>query len=291
VRERKVKRENRKLQEENERITEENTFYREENERLTAENIYLLMETETLTLKVAELEGKGKSKKNPKIKSNTSGKKKKRGRKSGFKGTSRKKPDHVDEVCEVILTVCPECGTLLGEPTETVTRYIEDIKPSVPYVTEVRAHRYSCPHCKKIVSAQSSDAMPQCRLGKNVTLLAAYLKYELHLPLDKIRKNLEICFGLKTTNTTIYNHIKSVSQHYKGEYDTIRDCIRESEAVNIDETGWRINGTNHWLWAFVTENEVFFKIDKRRSGDVPIEVVGLYTIVFQIQSFLYYDSK
>jgi transposase len=116
--------------------------------------------------------------------------------------------------------------------------------------------------------------MPRCRLGKNVTLLAAHLKYELHLPLDKIRRSLEICFGIKTTTATIYNHIKSLSQHYQEEYDKIQDHIRESEAVNTDETGWRINGVNYWLWTFVTDTAVLFKIERRRSGDVPKEVLG-----------------
>jgi transposase len=274
LRERKLVRENRNLQREIERLTEEITFYREEYERLTAENIYLFMEKETLILKVAYLEGEKESKKNLRVKPNTSGKKKKPGRKSGFKGTSRKIPDHVDEVYEVILPACPECGTPLGDPTETVAHYVEDIRPSIPYVTKINTNRYYCLHCKKIVSAQSSDAMPQCRLGLRVTLLAAYMKYELHLPLDKIRKNLEICFGLKTTTATIHNHIKLLSSYYKGEYDRIRDHIRESEAVNVDETGWRINGVNNWLWVFVTEDAAFFKIDRRRSGDVPIEVLG-----------------
>ena len=275
MRERKFKRKIRTLQKEYERLTEENTFYQKEYERLTVENIYLLMETETLKEKVAELEEKNKKK--VEIKPNTSGKKKKKkpGRKPGFKGTSRKKPDHVDEVCEVHLPACPDCGNPLGEPFEITKHYIEDIIiPSTTHVTEVNTPRYYCTHCKKPVSAQSGDAMPKCRLGLNVTLLAAYMKYELHLPLDKIRKSLEIFSGLKTTTATIYNHIKLLSEHYQGEYDKIREHIRKSEAVNADETSWRINGENHWLWAFVTDTAVVFKIDKKRSGDVPEEVLG-----------------
>ena len=73
-------RENRHLQREIERLTEEITFYRDEYERLTAENIYLFMEKETLILKVAYLEGEKESKKNLRVKPNTSGKKKKPGR-------------------------------------------------------------------------------------------------------------------------------------------------------------------------------------------------------------------
>ncbi len=173
VRERKLKRKIRTLQKENERLTEENTFYQKEYERLTAENIYLLMETETLKKTVAKLEGKGKKK--VKIKPNTSGKKKKPGRKPGFKGTSRKKPDHVDEVIEVHLRVCPDCGNLLRKPFEITKNYIEDIPPST---------------------------------------------------------------------ATIYNHIKLLSQYYQKEYEEIREHIRKSEAVNADETNWKINGEN-----------------------------------------------
>ncbi len=100
------------------------------------------------------------------------------------------------------------------------------------------------------------------------------MKYELHLPLDKIRKNLRICFGLETTNATIYNHLKLLSSHYRGEYDKIKDRTTKSEAVNIDETGWKIDGVNHWLWVFVTKDAALFTIDRRRSGDVPVEVLG-----------------
>jgi transposase-like protein len=248
--------------------------YREENERLTAENIYLLMETETLTLKVAELEGKGKSKKNPIIAPNTSGKKKRPGRKPGFKGTSRKKPDHIDKCIDVTLSTCPQCGTPLKDPVEVTERTVEDVDPPKPRITEYRIYRYYCPHCGEIISATSQDAIPKCRLGINVTLLAVYLKYGLHLSFGKICENLKICFGIKTTKATIYNHIRLLSHYYTEEFEEIKRQIRESEAVHVDETGWRINGTNHWLWAFVTKNAVLFTIDKRRSSDVPKEVLG-----------------
>ena len=287
LKERKLGRENRRLHKENEVLTEENTFYKEryevlteENtfykeryETLTAENIHLWMENQTLKYGTADLKGK-KSEKKVTIKPNTSGKKKKRGKKKGSKGTSRRIPDHVDEVVDIILPFCPDCGNPLGKPFEVTKRYIEDIIPSTPHVTQVNTGRYYCTCCKKPVSAQSHDALPKCRLGLNVTFLAAYMKYELHLPLAKIRKNLELCFGLKTTATTIYRHIKLLSEHYKGEYDRIKGYIRESEALNVDETGWRIKGVNNWLWAFTKEDAAFFKIDRRRSGDVPLEVLG-----------------
>jgi transposase len=162
----------------------------------------------------------------------------------------------------------------LGDPVEVITRYVEDITPPKSAITEYIQYRYYCPHCGENVLARSPGALPKCRLGIRVTLLMVYLKYGLHLPLEKIRENLEICFGIKTTKTTIYNHIRLLSQYYTEEFEEILSQIRESDAVYADETGWRIDGVNHWLWAFVTKNEVLFKVDKRRSSDVLTEVLG-----------------
>jgi transposase len=135
------------------------------------------------------LEKKRTSKKNPRVKANTSGKKKKRGRKPGFEGTSRKKPDHVNEVVDVTLPFCPGCGALLEESYEKRERYVEDIVIVRPRVTKYIIHRYRCPHCKTDSSAAPDGVIPHCTLGINVMLLAAYQKFELHLSYDKIRRN------------------------------------------------------------------------------------------------------
>jgi regulator of replication initiation timing len=112
---RKLQRQNRALREELKRVTAESTFFQQEYERLKAENIYLLMENETLKQRWEDLKGKRK-KKSYHIKPNTSGKKKKHGRKPGFKGTSRKRPDRTDDIIAVTFVTCPECGTALGDP-------------------------------------------------------------------------------------------------------------------------------------------------------------------------------
>lgn len=70
------------------------------------------------------------------------------------------------------------------------------------------------------------------------------------------------------------NNTKLLSQYYREEFEEVKRQIREAEVVNADETGWRINGINHWLWTFITKNAVLFKVDKRRSSDVPKEVLG-----------------
>ena len=247
---------------------------KEENRRLTAENALLRKENNVLKRKICEQEKKKTLRRKARVKARTSGKKKKPGRKPGFKGTSRRIPDHVDEVVDVVLHSCPQCGAPFKESYAKRERYVEDVVIVRPYVTKYIIHRYYCSTCESDVSAAPDDVIPHCMLGIKVMLLVAYLKFELHLSYDKIRKNLEMCFGLKTTNATLCNAATLVSTYYKKEFDTIKNQIRKARAVYTDETGWKINGVNHWLWVFATENAAVFKIDKRRSSKVPKEVLG-----------------
>lgn len=256
------------------RLGRQNKLLKEENKRLTAENVHLRKENKSLKRKLSELEKKRKSRKKSRTKVKTSGKKKKRGRKPGFKGTSRKIPDHVDEVVDMTLSSCPHCGNLLEESYEERERYVEDIPVVQPHVTKYIIHRYYCKHCETDVSAAPDDVIPNCMVGTNVMLIAAFCKFELHLSYDKIRRNLERCFGLKTTNATLCNAVKLISDYYKKEFEKIKKQMRKAKAVYVDETGWKINGKSYWLWTFVTEDVAFFKIDKRRSSKVPKEVLG-----------------
>jgi transposase len=193
---------------------------KKENRRLTAENALLRKENKVLKRKISEQEKKRTSRKRPRVKANPSGKRKKPGRKPGFKGSSRKIPDHVDEVVDVILPSCPCCGALLESYAQR-ERYVEDIVIVRPCVTKYIIHRYYCSHCEINVSAVPDDVIPHCMLGINVMLLVAYQKFELHLSYNKIRKNLEMCFGLKTTNAALCNAAKLVSTYYRKEFDTI----------------------------------------------------------------------
>ncbi|MCL0105076.1 transposase, partial [Dehalococcoidia bacterium] len=41
-----------------------------------------------------------------------------------------------------------------------------------------------------------------------------------------------------------------------------------------DETGWRVNGDNHWLWVFTSKNAALYHIDESRGGKVVTNILG-----------------
>lgn len=50
--------------------------------------------------------------------------------------------------------------------------------------------------------------------------------------------------------------------------------MRASEHVHADETGWRIDGRNFWLWAFTDPTFTLYHIDASRGGKVPRKLLG-----------------
>ncbi len=50
--------------------------------------------------------------------------------------------------------------------------------------------------------------------------------------------------------------------------------MRASPHVHVDETGWRIDGRNFWLWAFTDPTFTLYHVDESRGGKVPLKLLG-----------------
>jgi hypothetical protein len=57
-------------------------------------------------------------------------------------------------------------------------------------------------------------------------------------------------------------------------YEGIKQQVRHSPCVNADETGWRVNGQNHWLWVFTSKDAALYLIDKSRGSKVVSNVLS-----------------
>jgi len=193
----------------------------------------------------------------------------------GHKAHNRPKPDHVDATVDLALTHCPQCNHALGKVVETRERFIEDIVPSKPIVRKYNINRYFCLHCNKLVNAKPPE-VPKCGFGINLLVLVSFLRYGLHLPQNKIAKELEVCYGLHVSDGTIVNELSRFAAYLGPAFKQLKKEIREASAVNADETSWRVNGKNQWLWTFTSKWHTLLLVKNSRGTDVPKEVLGEY---------------
>jgi len=191
------------------------------------------------------------------------------------KAHNRPKPDHVDATIDLALTNCPKCNHALGKVVETRERFIEDIIPSKPVVRKYNINRYFCSHCGKLVNAKPQE-VPKCGFGINLLILISFLRFGLHLPQNKIAKELEVCYGLHVSDGTIVNEISRFAAYLGPLFEQLKKEIREAAAVNGDETSWRVAGKNQWLWTFNSKWHTLLLIKDSRGKEVPKEVLGEY---------------
>ena len=248
----------------------------------------LLEENKILKQKVADLEkklfetikGMGNieaktSKKIPSfVKPNISHGSSRPGRRNGHPGISRKTPNHIDEEIELSLETCPDCGNRLGKSFGERQRYVEDIKPVRTYVRFYKSKKYWCTKCKKQVYAKPKDVIPKCRFGISFMLFVAFQYYALRLTLNKISEGLREMYGIKTTEATLYNSLSRLSGYLGDEFNGIIEGMKVQKKVYADESSWRINGINHWIWDFISDEVALIIIRKSRGSNVPIEILG-----------------
>ena len=68
--------------------------------------------------------------------------------------------------------------------------------------------------------------------------------------------------------------LDGVREAGESELAALREKVRTSAAVCADETGWRQNGDNGYLWGFFTAGERYFEYRKSRAALVPEEILG-----------------
>lgn len=178
----------------------------------------------------------------------------------------------IDEVIHHSVNDCPYCNSKLD-----VKEILEVLEEEIPDMKKVKAIKHQiewaiCPNCKKRVMAKNNA--PADRFGPNLRSHITLLKHDDRLPLRKVKSTLFRNHDFKITHTGIMKIIRAVAKKLREPYHDIIKQARSSDVVYADETGYKLNGDQWWLWTFVYENGVLFVIRKSRSKSVVEEILG-----------------
>lgn len=243
---------------------------KEENNQLREENRFLKLQIEELRQKFFK-----KNTPEPEDRDETPHSPKKRGAPTGHPGKTRPVPDHFDEHVDVQLAQCPECG---GHNLSACNRhedhYQEDIILPQVKVTRFRHHFYWCPDCHEVVHGVGVGELPGSYIGPVAKSLASFLHYQLKLPYRKIQMLFRDLFHLKFTPGAAPGFDRQVRCRGDPIYENMLQSLPAQRYVHADETGWRNEGINHWLWCFIAKGYVWYHIDRSRGGKVVTAVMG-----------------
>ena len=178
-------------------------------------------------------------------------------RRHGF-ARRRMTPTHrVDHAMDT----CPDCGAGLFGGWVQRTREVIDIPVAPVQVTEHRSIARTCPTCRQRRVPQADPAgvtLGRQRLGLNLLSLIASLREAGRLPFRTIQWYLKTVHQLSLSIGAIARVIDQVAQRGQPAVAGVLGRIRASPVVHADETGWRQDGLNGYVWTFSTPTERYF---------------------------------
>ena len=245
---------------------------KEEIERLKEELAYVKFELEELRSKRYKA---GRKKNPPDDTGAPPAAPRKKGGLFGHIGWFRKKPATIDKIEKVTLDKCPECGSDNITECKKVLEHIQEdiILPKVE-VALYRKHRYYCKDCKKVISANGEDEIPGSYIGPKAKALAVFLRYAVKISERDVKNLFDKVFNLKIVPSSIAGFRSTLKREALPIYEKLLEFIRKGPFIHADETGWKIDGINHWLWKFSNKSVCVSHIDKSRGQDVVENMIG-----------------
>lgn len=201
----------------------------------------------------------------------------KRGAQDGHTGYGRSIPQRVDKVEQWSEARCPTCDGKLTAKHSFKTHTVEDIPAPTTQkaiVTRYEIQRQWCKKCKKEVLATPLWVIPNSRLGLHLVVQVLIWKYECRMSMKLIVSLLKTTYGVIISVGTLALCLRRTQQFFKLPYQDILATIRAAPVKHADETGWRIDGENGYLWEFLTKKAVYYTIEETRGGGVPEAVLS-----------------
>lgn len=171
---------------------------------------------------------------------------------------------------------CPGCGEPLAGGQVCRRRQVLELPAAAVRVREHVVLRRRCRHCGQEATPEldlSAEVLGQHRVGLRLMGMITVLREQLRLPLGKIQQCLVELHGLHLSRGELVAVLRTVSEQAQAGGEQIRAAVRRSPVVHADETGWRQDGQNGYLWSF-SAGPLHYFVHGSRSGAMVDTVLG-----------------
>jgi len=193
-------------------------------------------------------------------------------------GRRREKPT---QIVHHALERCPECGYLLRGQSIARTRQVIDLPPPPPVVvTEHQLLKRYCPVCQRWWTPTpdwTGQVLGQGRVGVRLVSLIASLRMVARLPLRTIQEYLATLHQVRLSTGALADLLERLGHATAPERALLLAQARASPVAHMDETGWRENGQNGYVWGLATPGPQpvrYYHYDRSRAGSVATELLG-----------------
>jgi transposase len=206
-----------------------------------------------------------------------------RGQRADRPGPKRRSHAHlpvVEELRELPQDqrACHQCGTGFSpSDTEDSDQIEVDVRA---YRRRIRRRRYQrtcdCPAGPRAVTAPpAAKLIPKGVLGVSVWVEILLDKFASHRPTERLLAHWQ-WIGLDVAPGTVAGGLKRLEPLFQPLTKALRERNARSAFAQADETRWMVfitqegkAGHQWWLWVFLGEDTVVYRLDPSRSHEVP----------------------
>jgi transposase len=192
-------------------------------------------------------------------------------------GAHRPLCDKPDVVKDMRTDICPHCATDVSGVEQGACETYDHIEiPLAPAVTtRVVLRRGTCPCCNGSFKAAAPQGMePGSPYGPNLRATVIHLRHAHAVSYERLAVLLEVQFGVKLSEGAIATILKTAASAFETQAQTIRQRLLSSTAIGSDETRFRVNKGNWWLWVFQNADSCFFAMAAGRGKYVVEQFLG-----------------
>jgi hypothetical protein len=195
-----------------------------------------------------------------------------KGARVGHMGTGRKGVSslEVNRRMEVESTVgdhCPQCGTPLLDKGGK-ERLILESQPVQAEPILYRLQRKYCPRCRRLYQPSPPGVLPKALFGNQLLTTSTIMHYLHGIPLGRVCEQLRINPG------SLVESFHRLARLFEPLMAKLMEQYRQSPVKHADETGWRTDGQNGYVWLFATNQISLFLFRKSRSAKIPQMLLG-----------------
>ncbi|MDQ2903668.1 MAG: transposase [Chloroflexota bacterium] len=174
--------------------------------------------------------------------------------------------------------MCPDCHLRLGGLSLTRVREVIEVPPPPPVeVIHHRIYQGWCAHCQKWHEAPvdfQSEVLGQGRLGVRLISLIATMRTVMRLPVRQICVLFHTLHGVEVSAGEIAELLHRLVAYAQPVLAELKATLRSSPAVQADETGWREDGQNGYIWSVSTPTLRYYEYHHSRAGEVVKQLIG-----------------